>query len=109
MMNMVRKTITIHDQIYDSIQKIRAKLIEARVVDDLSFTSAINMVLLAGVMATKYFDDNAWKAIADFLNKEKEKLDHEALFDQLYEKMLVPKEKEEEEKTESKENTSYIR
>ncbi len=105
---MVRKTVTIHDKIYDSIQKIRAKLIEARVVDDLSFTSAINMVLLAGIIATKYFDDNAWKTIADFLNKEKEKLDHEALFDQLYEKMLVPREKEEEKSEVKGENTSYI-
>ena len=43
---MPRRTVTVEDVLYRELQKMRAKFMEDGIVDDMSFTTAVNMVLL---------------------------------------------------------------
>jgi hypothetical protein len=64
---MPRRTVTIHDMLYRELQRIRAKFMEEGIVDDMSFTTAVNIVLLGGMIATDRFTDEDWEGIRDFL------------------------------------------
>ena len=64
---MRRRTVTIDEILYREIQKVRASLIESDIVDDISFTTAINMVLLGGFLAIDRLIDTDWALIRQFL------------------------------------------
>lgn len=64
---MPRRTVTIEDVLYRELQKIRAKFMEDGIVDDMSFTTAVNMVLVGGMIATDRFTDDDWAIIRGFL------------------------------------------
>ncbi len=78
---MQRKTITIHDEIYRELQKIRASFIESDIVPDMSFTTAVNMVLLGGIVATDRFTDDDWGVLSKFLQEQRATLELESFTD----------------------------
>jgi hypothetical protein len=79
--DMSRRTVTIADVLYRELQKMRAKFIEADIVDDMSFTTAVNVVLLGGLIATDRFTDEDWELIHDFLVESGRDLELESLTD----------------------------
>lgn len=64
---MPRRTVTIDETLYRELQAMRAKFMEEGVLDDMSLTSAVNMVLLGGLIATDKFSDDDWALIRAFL------------------------------------------
>ncbi len=64
---MPRRTVTIDETLYHELQTMRAKFMEEGVLDDMSFTSAVNVVLLGGLIATDKFSESDWAIIRDFL------------------------------------------
>ena len=61
---IIRKTITLDSNLYNTIQKIRAGLISNGL--DMSFTTTVNVVLISGIVGSEKFDDEIWKEIAQF-------------------------------------------
>ena len=78
---MSRRTVTIDDVLYRGLQKMRAQFIEADIVDDMSFTTAVNVVLLGGFIATDRFTDEDWGLIHDFLLERGSALEQDSLTD----------------------------
>jgi hypothetical protein len=74
---MKRITITINDTIWSGMQKIRGALIadEENFIEDMSITTAINMLILAGIIGADVFRKEHWETIADFLRSEGKRLD----------------------------------
>ncbi len=79
--DMQRRTITIDDVLYRELQKMRAKFMEDGIVDDMSFTTAVNMVLLGGFIATDRFTDEHWALVHDFLFERGPDLELDSLTD----------------------------
>lgn len=92
--NVVRKTVTINDALYNVIQAIRGKFIGDRIFEDMSFSTALNMILLGGIAGCDDFDEETWKTIRSFLAEEKEKIDLEGFKERLKElrEMIVERE-----------------
>ena len=82
---MKRKTITLDDVLYETIQKIRAGLISNGI--DMSFTTTVNVVLTCGILGSEKFDEEIWKEIADFFSGNPEE-DIESIIDN-YTEFLV--------------------
>ena len=78
---MPRRTVTIDDVLYRELQKIRAKFIEDGIVDDMSFTTAVNMVILGGLIGTDGFTDENWTLMRDFLLERGADLELDSLTD----------------------------
>lgn len=72
-MEYKRRTVTFPKPIYDGIQKIRATFLVDG--EDISFTTAVNMILLGGLRGAGKFDKEDWEIIASFLRDQKVKLD----------------------------------
>lgn len=72
---MQRRTVTFQEDIFRWIQKVRAAFIADGPHDDMSFTTAVNMLVLGGLLASDKFLDEDWQMIAEFLNDEGESLD----------------------------------
>ena len=71
---MNRRTITIDDSIYRALQKMRAEFIQSEIVDDLSFTAAVNLVLLGGLIAADRFLEDDWALLRSYLEEKRESL-----------------------------------
>lgn len=84
---MARRTITIEDFIHQSIQKIRGRVIEGT-QEDFSYTTAVNMILLAGIIGASKFDDKDWETIWAFLKDKKPALEFAAVEDKITEELL---------------------
>ncbi len=86
---MQRRTVTIDEVLYRELQKIRAKFIEDGIVDDMSFTTAVNMVLLGGFIATDRFTEVHWRLIRDFLFQRGPDLELDSLTDRRADEYLA--------------------
>jgi len=78
---MQRRTITIHDALYREIQKLRAKFLDDGLVDDMSFTTAVNLVLYGGLLAVDRFTEEDWGKISGALEALLESLELESFDD----------------------------
>jgi len=78
---MPRRTVTIDDTLYRELQKIRAKFLEDGSAGEVSLTTAVNMVLLGGLIATDRFTEEDWAVIRDFLSERGPSLDLDSLTD----------------------------
>ena len=78
---MHRRTVTIDDVLYRQLQKMRADFVESGIVDEMSFTTALNMVLLGGFIATDKFTDENWELIRGFLLERGPTLELDSLTD----------------------------
>jgi hypothetical protein len=78
---MPRRTVTIDEFLYRQLQKMRAQFIEDGFVDDMSFTTAVNVVLLGGFVATDRFTQEHWGLIRDFLLERGPDLELDSLTD----------------------------
>jgi hypothetical protein len=89
--SMPRVTVTINDQVYEILRDVQGRFISST-KEEWSFTTVVNMVLLAGLLAPVYMDlkleDEFWDMIWSFLEDEKVKLDTEAIIDQVAEKIF---------------------
>lgn len=77
---MNRLSITLHDQLEEELRDIQGGLIRGRKAD-VSFTTTVNAVLVAGILASDKLDDEDWTIIRDFLDKEDLNLNKEGLTD----------------------------
>ena len=77
---MNRITVTLANEIEEALRRIQGGLIQGR-KHDVSFTTTINIVLLAGIIATDEFSNETWKMIRDFLNDQRINLDLEGQTD----------------------------
>lgn len=77
----MRRTVTINDTLYNEVQKVRASFIKTG--QEMSFTTAINMVLLGGLVGTSKFTPEEWSIVADFLKEESTSLELEAARNQI--------------------------
>lgn len=77
---MNRITVTLNDWIEEQLRGIQGGLISGR-KHDVSFTTTINAVLLAGIAASGDFSEELWQTIRDFLDNEQINLDKEGLTD----------------------------
>lgn len=75
-MYMNRLSITLNDRLEDELRNIQGGLIRGRKAD-VSFTTTVNAVLLAGVLASDKLDDEDWAMIRNFLDKEELNLNKE--------------------------------
>lgn len=71
---MARRTITLDDFIYRELQKLRAAFIRGEGpdepgMDEMSLTTAVNLVLLGGLIATDRFTDEDWQTLFDYLGQ----------------------------------------
>lgn len=64
---MKRKTITIDDELYEMLQKIRASMISHGM--DMSFTTTANIVMVSGILGSEKFDDKIWEGVAEFFHE----------------------------------------
>ncbi len=60
---------------------MRAKFIEEGVLDDMSLTTAVNAVLLGGLIATDKFSESDWTIIRDFLFERGPSLELDSMTD----------------------------
>lgn len=84
-----RRTVTIDDVLYRELQKLRAKFIEDGIVDDMSFTTAVNMVLLGGFIATDGFTEEHWRLIREFLMERGSDLELDSFTDRRADEYLA--------------------
>jgi hypothetical protein len=77
---MSRLSITLDDKLEDELRDIQGGLIRGRKAD-VSFTTTVNTVLVAGILASDKLDDQDWAVIRDFLDKEELNLNKEGLTD----------------------------
>lgn len=77
----MRRTVTIEDGLYREIQKLRAKFLEDGLVDDMSFTTAVNLVLYGGLLAVDRFTEDDWAMISAALQALLESLELESFDD----------------------------
>ena len=75
-----------HKTIHDKVQSIRAEWIKSG--KDMSFTTALNMVLLGGIIGSSNFTQGNWSDISDFLENEDSKLNLLSLKDQFADVLL---------------------
>lgn len=81
---MVRKTITIHDFLHETIQEIRAKIFyDTR--KEMSYTTIVNAMILGALIATEKMSEEDWETIRAFLKDESIKLEVEAGVDKIIE------------------------
>lgn len=67
---MKRKTLTIDDELYEMLQKIRASMISHGM--DMSFTTTANIVMVSGILGSEKFDDKIWEEVAEFFAETKQ-------------------------------------
>lgn len=79
-MEQNRLSITLDRELGDILRDIQGGLIRGRKAD-VSFTTTVNVVLLAGVLASDKLDKDDWETIRDFLDKKGLNLDAEGLTD----------------------------
>ncbi|MGQ0794823.1 MAG: hypothetical protein ACT4N5_01390 [Nitrosopumilaceae archaeon] len=77
---MQRMSITLDDNIARTLRGIQGRLIE-KFEKDISFTTIVNTVLLAGVIGTESFTEKTWTLLSQFLHEEQINLDKEGLTD----------------------------
>ena len=77
---MNRITVTLNEVIEQQLRNIQGGLISGR-KQDVSFTTTINTVLLAGILGSSEFSDKTWALLKEFLDNEKVKLEPEGLTD----------------------------
>ncbi|AIF84151.1 hypothetical protein NTE_02096 [Candidatus Nitrososphaera evergladensis SR1] len=77
---MNRLSITLNDFLEEKLRGIQGDLIKGR-KQDISFTTVVNMVLLGGILGSRYLKKDDWQAIKDFLDDQQINLDAEGLTD----------------------------
>lgn len=77
---MNRITVTLNEVIEQQLRNIQGGLISGR-KQDVSFTTTINTVLLAGILGSSEFSDKTWEQLRNFLDDEKVNLEREGLTD----------------------------
>jgi len=77
---MNRITVSLVSEIEDALRRIQGGLIQGR-KQDISFTTTINTVLLAGIIATGEFSTETWDAVREFLDEQRVTLDLEGRTD----------------------------
>lgn len=93
---MYRKTISFDEEIYKRIKEIQGEFIEsAGEFDDMSFTTAVNMLVLGGLVFAPDKEDERWDVITDFLEERIFDLDRRSLGDR-YTDILLGKSVQEE-------------
>lgn len=93
---MQRKTISFDDRIYKRIKEIQGEFIEsAGDFDDMSFTTAVNMLVLGGLIFAPEGKDERWEAITDFLKEKSFDLNRRSLGDRYTDTLLGKSVKEE--------------
>ena len=66
---MIRKTITIDDELYELLQRLRAKMIGQG--KDMSFAGTVNIVMMSGILGSEKFDEKIWSELAEFFEHPK--------------------------------------
>lgn len=86
-----RKTITFDEHIYEQIKKVQAEFIaSADDFDDMSFTSAVNMLVLGGlVFAPEDEQHEEWATVRDFLQDRSFELNQSSALDREVEKRFI--------------------
>lgn len=77
---MQRMSVTLDDNVVKTLRGIQGRLIE-KFEKDISFTTIVNTILLAGTLGSDDFSEETWAAISEFLHKEQINLDKEGLTD----------------------------
>ncbi|MBI5378445.1 MAG: hypothetical protein HZA82_07470 [Thaumarchaeota archaeon] len=77
---MNRLSITLNDTLEEKLRDIQGGLIRGRKAD-VSFTTTVNSVLLAGILASDKLDEEDWAMIRGFLDEEELNLNKEGLTD----------------------------
>lgn len=71
-----RKTVTFDETIYEAVKDIRAEFIKGGGdFDDMSFTTAVNMLVLGGILFAPDSDDEQWSDVRAFLEDRAFELD----------------------------------
>lgn len=83
---MKRITITINDTIWNRVQGIRGALIsdEKNFIEDMSITTTINMLILAGIIGAELFKKRHWGIMIDFLETEGKELNMSSYGDKFW-------------------------
>ena len=87
MKKVPRRTITVEDFIHQVIQSIRGRIIEDT-HKDFSYTTTVNMILLAGLIGASKFDDKDWGVIRSFLEDKRTGLEFAAIEDKIAAELL---------------------
>ncbi|GEM_PF-2567471 len=77
---MNRMSITLNDFLEDQLRDIQGRLIK-ELKQDMSFTTVVNLVLLGGILGSKYLKDKDWQVINAFLEDQRINIDAEGLTD----------------------------
>ncbi|RLI47605.1 hypothetical protein DRO69_00190 [Candidatus Bathyarchaeota archaeon] len=90
----MRITITIDDYIYSWLRGLQGRLI-SETKEDWSFTTVVNMVLVAGIAAPMFIDpkkeEEFWDIIHSFVKDKKITLETEAIVDKVIEELILKK------------------
>lgn len=84
-LKMKRKTISMDDEIYEALQRIRAAMISAG--QDMSFTGTVEVILLSGILGADKLDNKRWQEIGEFMRKDSFE-NIESLMDQHVEQVM---------------------
>jgi len=77
---MTRLSVTLDDFLEEQLRKVQGQLIIGR-KRDVSFTTTANVVLMGGILGSKYLKEKDWQHIRDFLNDKQINIDAEGLTD----------------------------
>jgi len=88
---MTRITITIDENLYKALRKIQGGFISST-GEDWSFTTIVNLIILAGIIAPEYLDEELkeefWETLRDFIKDKKIELELSGIEDKIVEKIL---------------------
>jgi len=77
---MKRKTITIDDDLYEALQKIRAAIIASG--RDITFTRLVKTVMISGILSAEKLDDEICEELWEFIQGRELDLQLEKLVDE---------------------------
>lgn len=88
---MTRITITIDENLYKALRKIQGNFISST-GEDWSFTTIVNLVILAGIIAPEYLDERLknefWRTLTAFIMDKKVELELSGIEDKIVERIL---------------------
>lgn len=89
---MQRRTISIDDRTFRKIQQLRGRMISNGVIDDISFTSVVNLSLDMGVFMISFCTDEQLRKLIEIQKSDIDQLERNAEIDKkindLIKKML---------------------
>ena len=85
-MGGVKVTVTLNEELYKAARKIQGLFI-SNTLEDWSFTTILNLLVLAGIMAPSYIskdkEEEFWRILQSFIKGERENLELEGMMDKL--------------------------